>query len=323
MITRRRLLRAASAAAALTGSGVSFLQMWAGEAAGLDLPAELPEGARAEAILDVLPAKRPLIKLTYRPPNYETPIEYFRTAITPNDAFFVRYHLSSIPHVDAKTWKVAVGGDGANGQAELTLDELRRMPAAEIVAVNQCSGNRRGLFQPHVAGVEWGYGAMGCARWRGVRLKDVLDKVGLKKEAIEIVFDGADGAPSDKTPDFIKSIPVWRAVDESTIIAYEMNGAPLPHLHGAPARLIVPGWTGTYWMKHLVSIKAMTKPDTNFWMAAAYRVPLGRFPMVARFTSQETAVNTPITEIMVNSLITSHDDGDSVRSGADVGGIAW
>src|SRR5882757_4859985 len=138
MITRRRLLKAASAAAALTGSGVSFLQMWAGEAAGLDLPAELPEGTRAEAILDVLPGKKPLIKLTYRPPNYETPIEYFRTAITPNDAFYVRYHLSFIPEVDAKTWKLAIGGDGANGQAELNLDDLKRMPAVEIVAVNQC-----------------------------------------------------------------------------------------------------------------------------------------------------------------------------------------
>ncbi len=107
---------------------------------------------------------------------------------------------------------------------------LKAMPAAEVVAVNQCSGNRRGLFEPHVPGVEWGYGAMGCARWKGARLKDVLDKVGLKKEAIEIVFGGADGPPFDKTPDFVKSIPVWKAIEDTTLIAYEMNGAPLPHL---------------------------------------------------------------------------------------------
>ncbi len=137
------------------------------------------------------------------------------------------------------------------------------MPAAEVVAVNQCSGNRRGLFQPHVPGVEWGYGAMGCARWKGARLKDVLDKVGLKKEAIEIVLNGADGPAVDKTPDFIKSIPVWKAIEETTLIAYEMNGAPLPHLNGFPARIIVPGWTGTYWMKHIISIKAVTKPDSR------------------------------------------------------------
>src|SRR6476620_1753072 len=238
MITRRRLFEAAGAGAALAGMRLGFSDSAA--AAGLNLPPELPEGTRNIATLESLPGKKPLIKLSYRPPNYETPIEHFRTAITPNDAFFVRYHLSNIPQVDAKTWKLTVGGEGANGQAEFSLDDLKRMPATEVVAVNQCSGNRRGLFQPHVPGVEWGYGAMGCARWKGVRLKDVLDKVKFKKEAIEIVFDGADSAPIDKTPDFIKSIPVWRALDESTIIAYEMNGAPLPHLHGAPARLLVP-----------------------------------------------------------------------------------
>src|SRR5439155_3844187 len=275
-VSRRRFL-ASTGAAAVAGSGVIDLGLAHAETIGSKLLGVLPEGTSTEAVLDELPGKKPLIKLSYRPPNYETPIEYFRTAITPNDAFFVRYHLSDIPELDAGRWKVAVGGEGANGQTELTLDDLRAMPAVEVVAVNQCSGNRRGLFEPHVPGVEWGYGAMGCARWKGVRLKDVLDKVGLKKEAIEIVFDGADGAPIDKTPDFIKSIPVWRAVDESTIIAYEMNGAPLPHLHGAPARLIVPGWTGTYWMKHVTSIKAVTKPESGFWMNPAYRLPVGRF----------------------------------------------
>lgn len=320
-VSRRKFMTGTSAAGA--AAALSLPAFDRAIAAGLDLPKELPDGLRANAILDTLPGKKPLIKLSYRPPNYETPIEYFRTAITSNDTFFVRYHLSVIPEVNASTWKMSVGGDGANGQAEITLADLKAMPAVEIVAVNQCSGNRRGLFQPHVPGVEWGYGAMGCARWKGVRLKDVLDKVGLKKEAIEIVFDGADGAPIDKTPDFIKSLPVWRAIDESTIIAYEMNGAPLPHLHGAPARLIVPGWTGTYWMKHLVSIKAVTKPESGFWMNPAYRLPVGKFPLVARFISQETAVNTPITEIVVNSLITSHADGSQVKAGTAVGGVAW
>src|SRR5207253_3206073 len=128
-------------------------------------------------------------------------------------------------------------GDGANGQAALSLDELKRLPAAEVTAVCQCSGNRRGLFQPHVPGVEWGYGAMGCARWKGARLKDVLDKAGLKKEAVEIVFNGTDGPALDKTPDFIKSIPVWKAIEETTLVAYEMNGQPLPHWNGFPARV--------------------------------------------------------------------------------------
>jgi DMSO/TMAO reductase YedYZ molybdopterin-dependent catalytic subunit len=318
IIDRRKFM----AGSVATGAAMAGLSTSAsGE--GLNLPAALPDGLRANAVLDSLPGKKPLIKLSYRPPNYETPIEYFRTAITPNDAFFVRYHLSNIPEMDAKTWKITVGGDGANGTAEINLDQLKAMPAHEIVAVNQCSGNRRGLFAPHVPGVEWGYGAMGCARWKGARLKDVLDKVGLKKEAIEIVFNGAEGPAVDKTPDFVKSIPVWKAIEETTLIAYEMNGAPLPHLNGAPARIIVPGWTGTYWMKHIVSINAVTKPESNFWMNPAYRIPLGKFPVVSRFVSQETAVNTPITEMVVNSLITSHADGAKVKAGATVGGIAW
>jgi DMSO/TMAO reductase YedYZ molybdopterin-dependent catalytic subunit len=323
MLTRRYLIRAAGAGVALGGSGLALRSVAA--APGLELPAALPQGVRANATLDALPGKKPLIKLSYRPPNYETPIEYFRSAITPNDAFFVRYHLANIPEVDAKTWKLSIGGEGANGQAELTLDELKRMPATELVAVNMCSGNRRGLFQPHVPGVEWGYGAMGCARWRGARLKDILDKVGLKKEAIEIVLDGADSGVTDKTPDFIKSIPVWKAIEDTTLVAYEMNGAPLPHFNGFPARVIVPGWTGVYWMKHITSITAVTRPESSFWMGAAYRIPLGKFPLVARFTSQDTAVNTPITEMVVNSLISSPADGSKVKLGQPVtiAGIAW
>ena len=322
MLTRRHLITAV--AGSVVGGSDLALKSLTAAAASINRPSALPEGTRSNTILDALPGKKPLLKLSYRPPNYETPIEYFRTAITPTDAFFVRYHLSLIPEVDVRTWKVAVGGEGANGEAAFTLDDLKRLPTAELVAVNLCSGNRRGLFQPHVPGVEWGYGAMGCARWKGARLKDLLDKVGLKKEAIEIVFDGADSDVTDKTPDFIKSIPTWKAIEETTLIAYEMNGAPLPHLHGFPARLILPGWTGTYWMKHVTSIKAVTKPEAGFWMKAAYRIPLGRFPLVARFTSQETAVNTPITEIVVNSLITNPVDGANVRMGPiTVGGIAW
>ena len=314
MITRRRLLEAAGAGAALAGSGLSFPRLSEAEGAEPVLPAALPEGTRTEAIMDALPGKKPLIKLAYRPPQYETPIEYFRTAITPNDAFFVRYHVANIPEVDAKTWKVSVGGDGANGRLELSLDDLKNMTAYEIVAVNQCSGNRRGLFQPHVTGVQWGYGAMGCARWKGARLKDILDRVGIKKEAIEIVLDGADGPVIDKTPDFIKSIPVWRAMDETTLVAYEMNGAPLPHFNGFPARLIVPGWTGTYWTKHITSVQAVTQPFSRFWMNPAYRIPLGKFALVSRFTTQDTAVNTPITEARIAcQILPAHPESLPVR----------
>jgi DMSO/TMAO reductase YedYZ molybdopterin-dependent catalytic subunit len=328
MITRRSLLEAAGVGAILAGSGPVVPQLLATEAdaeGALNLSPMLPDGTRAEAILDTLPGKKPLIKLSYRPPNYESPVEYLRTEITPNDQFFVRYHLSDIPRVDAKTWKLAIGGEGANEEIQLGLDDLKQLAPVEVVALCQCSGNRRGLFQPHVAGVEWGYGAMGCARWKGVRLKDLLDKAGVKKEAVEIVLDGADGAVSDKTPDFVKSLPLWKAIEDTTLVAYEMNGQPLPHWNGFPARIVVPGWTGTYWMKHVTSIKAVTKPFEGFWMKSAYRLPLGKFPTLARFASQETAVNTPITEMVINSLITSHADGAMVKVATPltIAGIAW
>ena len=136
---------------------------------------------------------------------------------------------------------------------------------------------------------------------------------------------GADGPVLAQTPDFIKSIPVWKALDESTLIAYEMNGEPLPHWNGFPARLVVPGWTATYWMKHLTTLSVVTEPFKGFWMATAYRIPKGRFALVDRFLSQETDANTPITEMVVNSLITNLRDGSILPGGkpAVVRGVAW
>jgi DMSO/TMAO reductase YedYZ molybdopterin-dependent catalytic subunit len=329
MITRRGLLEAAGRGAILVGAGHglsgTLLSNAEAQTAPLNLPAQLPEGTRQQVELDALPSKKPLIKLSYRPPNYETPIELLRTAITPNDAFFVRYHLSDIPEVNAQAWRLSIDGEGANGEASLTFDELRRLPAVEVAAVCQCSGNRRGLFEPHVPGVEWGYGAMGCARWKGARLKDVLDRVGLKTGALEVVVAGSDKGALDKTPQFVKSLPVWKAIEDTTLVAYEMNGRPLPHWNGFPARIVVPGWTATYWMKHVSRINVVTKPFDGFWMKSAYRIPLGKFPIVARFASQETPVNTPITEMVVNSLMTGPADGATVKVGGKVtiGGLAW
>jgi len=317
MIPRRRFLLgiAAPALSSLTPMG-AFARVWQ--------PAELPEGA--EATLASLPGKVPLIKRTYRPPNFETPIDYLRDPITRNDAFFVRYHLAGIPQVDAKTWRLKVAGDAAGKAMEFDLATLRKdFPAAEIVAVCQCSGNRRGLFQPHVQGVEWGVGAMGNARWKGIRLRDVLNKAGVKKEAVEVAFNGADVPAIEATPDFIKSLPVDRALDENTLIAFEMNGKPLPHWNGYPARLVVPGWTGTYWVKHLTDIDVRTTPWTQFWMNPAYRIPAGKFANVDPFPTQANAASQPITDIVVNSLVTSVFDGQRVKRGqvVDVAGVAW
>ncbi len=332
MITRRDLIESVGAGAGAALLGAAFPARAEGPAegraeggAGPELSPLLPAGTRAEARLESLPGKKPLIKLTTRPPNYETPIEYLKTAITRNDAFFVRYHLADIPEVDARTWKLRVGGAAAKASRELDLEELRKLPAAEVVAVCQCAGNRRGLFRPHVAGIEWGNGAMGCARWKGARLEDVLNLVGLGPDALEIVFDGADGPVVAGAPDFAKSLPVAKALEKTVLLAYEMNGEPLPHWNGFPVRLVVPGWSATYWVKHLTSIEVVAKPYDGFWMKPGYRIPSGRFPIVTRFPSQDTAVNVPITEILINSLITSHADGAEVKAGAKlvIGGIAW
>ena len=214
-----------------------------GRASGAETPAwfspQLPAGTREEAGLAALPGKQKLICLTDRPPNYESPIGTFRTAITPGDEFFVQsYHLAGVPAMaDLGDWSLTVGGDAAGRQVAFTLNQLEHnFPQQEVTAVCQCSGNRRGLSIPHVAGVEWSYGAMGNAIWRGPRLKDVLAQVGMKPGAVELWLDGADGPVLATTPDFNKCLPIDKATaDETIILATSMNGKPLPHLNGFPA----------------------------------------------------------------------------------------
>ena len=290
------------------------------------LAAGLPSGALESEELYALAGKQPLIKRSFRPPNFETPVAQFSDVITPNDRFFVRWHLASIPQLDPREWRLSIGGDAVTQPFDLTLEQLQRdFEHVELVAVCQCSGNRRGLSDPHVFGVQWAYGAMGNARWKGVRLKDVLAKAGISKDAVEVAFNGADSGALEATPDFVKSIPAWKAMDENTLIAWEMNGQPLPHWNGAPARIVVPGWTATYWMKQVVNIRILAQPLGGFWMAKAYRVPKGKFATVDRFTSQDTPENTPITEIIVNSLVTNVAEGQKLKAGAPlvVKGLAW
>lgn len=323
MISRRATL----AGGVLALAGTSPLGRFALAAGQSFLPSGLSEGVYNTAKLEALPGKKPLIRLSARPPNYETPLSYFTSDFTPNEAFFVRYHLAGIPEeIDADRWKLKVGGEGVERPLELSLGDLRsNFEPATMAAVCQCSGNRRGFSEPHVAGVQWGLGAVGNAMWKGVRLKDVLARAKVRPETVEIVVNGADGPVLDGTPDFVKSIPADKALDENTLIAYEMNGAPLPHFNGFPLRLIVPGWTATYWMKHLDSIEASTKPFDGFWVKKAYRIPAGKFPIVRRFLSQMTAVDEPITEMVVNSMITAPQDGYTLHTGqsVEIRGLAW
>jgi len=266
-----------------------------------------------------------LVRHTLRPPNYETPIAALAPQLTPNDSFFVRYHLSAIPVIDPASWRLAVHGTSARDSLSLSLHDLKtQFESVELAAVNQCAGNRRALFSPRVPGVQWESGAVGNALWQGVRLRDVLQKAGLSPEALEIWFAGADSGVLPATPRFEKSLPVERALDDSVLIAYGMNRAPLPHEHGAPARLIVPGWVGTYWLKHLTEIRPEPTPLPSFWMKTAYRVPTGAFPGY-QFKSQETAETTPVTQLLVNSLVTSPATGTRLVRGrhAQLAGKAW
>jgi DMSO/TMAO reductase YedYZ molybdopterin-dependent catalytic subunit len=293
----------------------------------------LPRRAAADAVqmpfangdrpLVAFPQKRPLILLTPRPPQLETPMAVFDQGVfTPNDAFFVRWHLSNIPQsIDASAHRIAVTGE-VNRALSLSLDDLAKMPAVEVAAVNQCSGNSRGLFAPRVAGGEWGNGAMGNALWTGVRLRDVLDRAGLKGTAKQVQFDGLETPALPTTPDFKKSLDVDVARGDDVIVAYAMNGEPLPVLNGYPVRLIVPGWFATYWVKMLSSITVLDHADDNFWMKSAYRIP--DTPDNAVVPGASGYPTIPINRMRVRSFVTSLADGATLKPGrTELRGIAF
>lgn len=309
-----------------------FIKNIAGSLAALGGLSLLPRSGLAAAtgtgessVMDTLPGKEALIKRTFRPPNYETPVSVFDAPFTPNKQFFVRYHNAVIPEVKSSEWRLSIGGDAARTPLEFSLEQLRKdFEQVEIAALCLCSGNSRGLFEPPVPGLQWGSGAMGNALWRGVRLKDVLARAGIDPSALEVSLAGTDSGVLPTTPDFVKSLPLTKALDENTLIAFEMNGEPLPHWNGYPARLIVPGWTATYWLKHLTAINVISKPLDSFWMKTAYRLPKDRFPS-GQFGSQETETHMPITEIIVNSLITNLADGQTLprTQPIEIKGVAW
>ncbi len=270
------------------------------------------------------PQKRPMIRLTARPPQLETPFAVFNEgAITPNDAFFVRYHIADIPFetLDADTFTVEIKGK-VNKPLKLKVADLKRMPSIEVVAVNQCSGNSRGLSDPRVPGGQSGNGAMGNARWRGVALKTVLDMAGVQPGAKQVTLNGLDGPVIDPTPDFIKALDIDHARDGEVMLAYQMNGADLPVLNGFPVRLVVPGYYGTYWVKHLFELIVIDTVYDGFWMKTAYRIPDNDCACVEPGTPPKTTV--PIGRFNVRSFITSVLDGAKVKAGqTTLKGIAF
>ena len=311
MIDRRGLLRQWGSAVAMAGAG-SALRPLAALADTATLPFE--NGARP---MVKYPQKRPMIGVTSRPPQLETPFSVFNeSVITPNDAFFVRYHLAGIPlDIDPDTYRVEVKGK-VDKPLNLSLAELKAMPSIEIVAVNQCSGNSRGFFEPRVAGGQLGNGAMGNARWKGVPLKAVLQRAGLQKDAKQVTFNGLDTPIVDKTPDFVKALDLDVATNGEVMLAYSMNGADLPFLNGFPVRLVVPGYYGTYWMKHLAQIEVIDKVFDGFWMKSAYRMPDNDCNCTEPGTAPKATV--PIGRFTVRSFITSIANDAKIPAGQSI-----
>ncbi len=316
---RRRLL--AGGAGLLAGGGLASLSRAAfAEPPTIELP--IANGTR---YLESFPEKRQMIVLTTRPPQLETPFAIYNDGLlTPNDAFFVRYHNNGLPtSIDGDKHVIKIGGNSVGKPYELTMAELKSgFKPVELVAVNQCSGNSRGLFTPRVTGGQLTNGAMGNARWLGVPLKDVLARAEPKNTARQVTFDGLDFALKGGG-DLIKALDIGHAMDGEVMIAYQMNGAELPFLNGFPVRLVVPGYYGTYWVKHLSAIEVIDHEFDGFWMKPAYRIPDNDCACVEPGTAP--AATRPIGRFDVRSFITSLASGQQVATGKQltVRGIAF
>jgi DMSO/TMAO reductase YedYZ molybdopterin-dependent catalytic subunit len=315
-----------------------FLQLTGAAVAGayaLDgIPLRGASARAAEPLFEQMPRlafpeKRDLIMRADRPPNLEMPLKYLSEDLTPNEVFYVRWHLGILPtRIDLAEYRLSVGGH-VEKPLSLTLDELKKdFEKVDVVAVNQCSGNSRSFFEPRMPGVQWGNGAIGNAKWTGVRLKDVLAKAGVKAGAIEVSFGGMDGPtlPAAQnfagTPDFVKSLQLDHANDGEVMLAHSMNDKPLPMLNGFPLRLIVPGWYATYWVKALDEVKVLDKKLENFWMAKAYRVP--STPGHVEDPKNLSKETQPISAMTVRSLFAKPEIGEKVVADKEyeVNGVA-
>ena len=269
--------------------------------------------------------KDSMLLLSDRPPNLETPLKYFLEDYTPNNVFFVRWHLSGLPDaVDPDTFRLRIGGN-VSKEVALSLNDLKtKFAPYTITALCQCSGNSRSFFDPRVPGGQWKNGAMGNAKWTGVKLKDILEYAGEKPGSKEVSFNGLDVPPMATVPDFQKSLSYEHAIDGEVMVAYEMNGEALPLLNGYPLKLVVPGWFATYWVGMLSDITVHTEPFYGFWMKKAYLVPKGVPNGNESPDSIATSVE-PISVMDVRSLFVSPEPNQTVplNEETDVQGVAF
>jgi sulfite oxidase len=293
-MNRRSLLAGAAAA-----SGAALFARF-GRLVGADIPA----------------ARRRLLQVNGYPVDAETPLDVLTTYLTPNDLFFVRHHWVPL-FPDPERWKLTIDGD-VSRPVELTIADLKKLPEASVTSVLQCAENGRGHFKPYIPGVQWSDGAVGNARWTGARVKDVLAKAGLKRGVKHLHTLGSDKPPL-RVPPFHRSLDIEKALEDG-VIAYEMNGEPLPEEHGAPARLVVPGWSGNHWMKWLVRLAPRPTAQKGFYMDVSYRFPKKPGAPGVVFTPEEMA---PVTELPVKSSITTYPERTKAGAPAAVAGFAF
>ena len=260
-----------------------------------------------------------LIRRTERPLNYESVRSTFTTRLTPVDRFYLRNHFD-IPQVDAAQWRLKIHGL-VEKELALSLADLERMPQFTVEAVLQCAGNGRGLFTPPVPGVQWRYGAMGSAEWTGVRFKDVLALARPKSDAAFVQLQGAERPTMTTTPQFIRALPVAKAIHPDTLLALRMNGKPLAPNRGTPARMVVSGWVGDDWVRALEDVQLRTDEPKEFYYDPAYRFPVTPGAPGAPIPADQMK---PMTKLNVKSIIGSLADGDTLRAGTrQLAGVAF
>ncbi len=300
MISRRDFLLTATGSA-LAGAAARPLLAWAAHSS---LAVEGKEG---------------LIVRSFRFFDLETPVEYFDTWLTPAEHFFVRNHMHEPVTLDAARWTLTISGEVEN-PTTVTLADLAKLERHSVVNTLECAGNGRAFQAPKVPGVQWQKGAVSTGRFSGPRLRDVLQKAGIKATGKHVAFRGLDEVPG-KVPPFIRSIPIEKALDADTLIATQLNGAPLPKHNGYPARALTPGWVGAASCKWLAEIKVLDKEFEGNFMNPGYRMPNQPVKPGEAVKPEDTH---PVTALNVKSVISSPQDGATLKSRViAVQGVAW
>ena len=258
--------------------------------------------------------KLELIPVTINPPNAETPLAALATVPTPNSLFFVRCNFG-VPAIDVENWRLSIGG-AVEQQRVFSLDELKRHAVVQRFVLLECAGNGRRRMVPVPSGTAWDLGAVGTAVFTGVLLRDVLTECGVADDAVEVCFRGADAgevAPG-RTIHFERSMPLSEAMRDSALLAWEMNGEPLPPEHGFPVRLVVPDWYAVASVKWLTHIAVLTTPFDGHFQSEKYRY----------IGDAGAPNNAPVREMRVRSIFASPEDGSELAAGVHTfRGIAW